>query len=93
MSAGPSPDGRYVRVPAASRRDRPVPGREALLLGALAFGLMMLAIQLWLLTVALELYLAGDGERVWGLAVGSGCVFVGGLIAVWLLSRRPRIGA
>jgi hypothetical protein len=66
-----------------------MPGRQALLLAALIIGLIMMAIQLWLLTVALELYLAGDGDHVWGLAIGSGIVFGGGLFAVWLLSRRP----
>lgn len=75
------PDAPYERLP--------MPGRQALLLAALIFGLIMMAIQLWLLTVALELYLAGDGDHVWGLAVGSGIVFGGGMLAVWLLSRRP----
>ena len=82
---------RPTRVPVA-QPPRPVPGREALLLGALAIGLMLLAIQLWLLTVALEMFLAGDGDTVWGLAVGSGIVFAGGLIAVAVLSRRTRLG-
>src|SRR5690606_24454661 len=77
--------------PAYSQR-RLVPGREALLISALVFGLLMLGIQLWLLTVALELYLAGDGDHVWGIAVGSGLLFLGGLFAVWRLSRNTRIG-
>lgn len=67
-----------------------MPGRQALLLAALAIGIMMLGIQLWLLTVALELFLGGEGETIWGLAIVSGVVFGGGLLATWLLSRRPR---
>lgn len=67
-----------------------LPGRQALLLGALVLGLLMMGIQLWLLTVALELYLGGEGDSIWGLAVSSGILFAGGLFAVWLLSRSPR---
>jgi hypothetical protein len=83
------------RMPAwtgqSGRPDSPVPGREALLLAFLAIGLVLLAIQLWLLTVALEMYLAGHGREVWSLAIFSGLVFVGGLLSVWLLSRSPRL--
>ncbi len=72
---------------------REMPGRQALLMGALALGMLMLGIQLWLLTVALELYLSGEGNQIWGLALVSGVVFGGGLLAVWLLSRRPKASA
>jgi hypothetical protein len=63
------------------------------LLGALLLGLVMLGIQLWLLTVALEMYLSGEGENIWGLAIASGVVFGGGLLATWLLSRSPKVVA
>jgi hypothetical protein len=69
-----------------------MPGRQALLLGALLLGLIVLAIQLWLLTVALELYLSGEGHEIWGLALVSGVVFAGGLLAVRVLSRNTRVG-
>lgn len=69
----------------------PLPGRQALLVGALIFGLLMMGLQLWFLTVALELYLGGKGGEVWGLAIGSGLVFAGGLFAVWLLARQPAL--
>jgi hypothetical protein len=69
----------------------PRPG-EAVLLGAgLALGVLLLAVQLWLLTIALELYLSGHGERGWSLALVSGVVFVGGLLMLWLLRRRPAV--
>lgn len=75
----------------SGRPDTPIPGRQALLLASLAIGLVLLAVQLWLLTVALELYLAGHGDKVWVLGLFSGLVFLGGLFAVWLLSRSPRL--
>lgn len=78
-------------VPVADTAE--MPGRQALLLGALLIGLLMLGLQLWLLTVALELYLSGEGETVWGLAVVSGLLFSGGLLATWLLSHRPKAAA
>jgi hypothetical protein len=68
------------------------PGRGPLALAALAVGLLLMAIQLWLLTVALELFLSGRGTDVWPLAVISGFIFAGGLAMLWLLRRRPRVG-
>jgi hypothetical protein len=51
----------------------------------------MLAMQLWLLTVALELFLSGEGEGIWALALVSGTLFAGGLLASWLLARKPKV--
>jgi hypothetical protein len=70
----------------------PPPGRQALLLAALVIGILLMGIQLWLLTVALDLYLGGSGDRVWVLALVSGPVFLGGLLALRLLGRQPRAG-
>jgi hypothetical protein len=56
----------------------------------LAIGILLLAIQLWLLTVALDLFLGGHGDQVWSLALVSGLIFVGGLAVLWILRRRPR---
>lgn len=68
------------------------PGVGALLLAALAIGILMLAVQLWLLTVSLDLYLGGHSGGVLSLAVVSGAIFVGGLLALRLLSggQAPR---
>ena len=90
---GFDPDGsRGTRhVPLADADE--LPGRQALLLGALVIGLIMLGIQLWLLTVALELYLSGEGKTIWGLALVSGVLFGGSLLATWLLSRRPTVAS
>ncbi len=67
------------------------PGQMAVVLAALVIGLLLMGIQLWLLTVALELYLAGRGDRVWQLALLSGAIFLGGLGMLRLLRRRPRV--
>jgi hypothetical protein len=58
----------------------PPPGQAPIVAAGLAIGILLLAIQLWLLTVALDLYLAGHGDQVWSLAAVSGLI----------LRRRPR---
>jgi hypothetical protein len=83
---GPSIFGDQYQPDVAQDRPPP-PGWAALLLAALIVGLLLLGIQLWLLTVAL-----GSGGRVWLLALVSGVVFLGGLLALWLLDRGPRAG-
>ena len=67
------------------------PGRGPLALAALAVGLLLMAIQLWLLTVALELLLSGHGREAWPLALISGLIFCGGLGILWLLRSHPRL--
>lgn len=67
----------------------PAPGRMAVVLAALMIGLLLMGIQLWLLTVALELYLGGHGRQVWQLGLASGLIFLGGLLTLRLLGRRP----
>jgi hypothetical protein len=59
-------------------------GRTALLGAATLLGGLMLGIQLWLLTTALDLYLAGEGERLWQIALASALIFAGGVLAVVL---------
>ena len=68
------------------------PGRRALLLAAVLVGMLLLAIQLWLLTVALDLYLGGRGRETWGLVVISGIIFGGGVATFLVLRRRPPRG-
>ncbi len=69
---------------------QPPPGQVAVVLTGLALGILLMGIQLWLLTIALDLYLAGQGTGTWLLAVISGVVFLGGLLVLRLLPRRPR---
>jgi hypothetical protein len=75
----------------AGGADEPPPGQEAVVMAALAIGLVLMGIQLWLLTVALDLYLAGKGDQIWGLALVSGAIFLGGLLMTRMLRRRPRV--
>ncbi len=70
----------------------PAPGRQALLLALLLLGLLLMGVQLWLLTVALDMYLGGNGGDIWLLAAISGLVFLGGLAALRLVRRMPRRG-
>lgn len=75
-------------VPAPEPLDRPPPpGLHAAAAAALALGILLMTFQLWLLTVALDLYLGGEGRRIWFLAAVSGVVFVGGVIAVRRVGR------
>ena len=75
------------KPPARPGGVEPAPGRRAMVLAAVVLGALILALQLWLLTTALDLYLAGDGDIVWQLAVVSGVFFAGGVMAL-ILSRR-----
>lgn len=92
--SGPLP-GWSERPPDRSQRElQPAvpPGRLAMVLAAVAIGVLLLGVQLWFLTVALDLFLAGEtGADLWVLAGLSGVVFAGGLLALRLLPRTPRI--
>jgi hypothetical protein len=73
-------------------RTPPAPGRQAILHASLSVGALLLAMQLWLLTVALELYLNGnDDNGIWVLAGLSGLVVVGGGLVLRMLARRARL--
>ncbi|MBX6721954.1 MAG: hypothetical protein IRY92_01750 [Dactylosporangium sp.] len=70
---------------------RPPPGQGGLVMLGLAVGMLLMSIQLWLLTLAFELYLSGKRGETVIAAVISGLVFVGGLVMLRLLDRRPRV--
>jgi hypothetical protein len=57
------------------------------LLTALTIGILLMGIQLWVLTVALDLLLGGEGSRVWQLALVSGAIFLGGVFVLNLLNK------
>ena len=78
-------------VPDSALDQPPPPGEAALVIAALLIGILLMAIQLWLLTVALELYLGGQGPRVWQLALASGLIFLGGRGILTILHHRSRI--
>jgi hypothetical protein len=79
-------------VPRPVETQSSAPGRAAMLLAALLVGLLLMGMQLWLLTVALDLYLGGQGRQIWLLALVSGAIFVGGVVMLAVLGRRPRLG-
>ena len=68
---------------------KPPLGQVAIVMAGLALGIMLLGIQLWLLTIALDRYLAGHGTDIWVLVIFSGLVFLGGLLVLRLLARHP----
>jgi len=81
---------RALKPPVRPARPSPAPGRRSLVLAAVILGALMLALQLWLLTTALDLYLAGEGGSVWQLAAASAIVFAGGVLALLLTrSQEP----
>jgi hypothetical protein len=55
---------------------------------ALALGLVLMTLQLWLLTVALDLLLGGERAGFLRLGLASGAIFAGGLLVLWLLRVR-----
>jgi hypothetical protein len=78
----PRPVRRASDAPSTQRELEPriSPGRRSLLL----------AIQLWLLTIALDLFLGGRGAEIWSLAIVSGLIFAGGVVAYRVLrSNAP----
>lgn len=70
---------------------KPSPGQVAVVLTGLAIGILLLGIQLWLLTIALDRFLAGQTTDIALLAVFSGLVFLGGLLVLRLLARHPHL--
>lgn len=72
------------------REDRqPPPGQMPVVMAALSIGILLMAIQLWLLTVALDLFMSSVGHRAWELTAASGAIFLGGLFVLRLLRARP----
>ncbi len=68
------------------------PGQGPLVGAALAIGILLLGVQLWILAVALDLYLGGGAPgQLWLLAAVSGLIFLGGLGVLWVLRRGPRL--
>ena len=68
---------------------RPLPGQDVIIILGLAIGLLLMALQLWLLTLAFDLYLAGKRGDTLIVALFSGLVFLGGLVMLFLVERRP----
>jgi hypothetical protein len=56
----------------------------------LSIGILLLSVQLWLLTLAFNLYLAGRRWETLLAAVISGLIFLGGLFMLRLLRHLPK---
>ncbi|MGI8483762.1 MAG: DUF6755 family protein [Thermomicrobiales bacterium] len=80
---------RRLPIQSEDSENRPRPGESALVTLGLVIGILFMTIQLWLLTVAFDLYLAGQRGETVRAAVISGLVFVGGLLMLRVLDRRP----
>jgi hypothetical protein len=80
------------------KRDLPLPqpeepnvqhGQATLALLGLMIGILLMGIQLWLLTLAFDLYLEGKKSETLIAAIISGLVFLGGLLMLRYLNRSP----
>ena len=87
---GMNGQGRALSETTAYARRTPSHGQAAIVLAGLTIGVILMGIQLWLLTVALDLYLSGRPEATWLAAAISGLVFLGGLLILRLLPKRPK---
>jgi hypothetical protein len=56
----------------------------------LSVGILLMSVQLWLLTIAFNLYLSGARKRTLIVAIASGGIFAGGLAMSWVLRRAAR---
>lgn len=83
-SAAPAPD----QLP----RDEPAPppGQHGLVMLGLGIGILLMSVQLWLLTLAFNLYLVGDRRGTLVAAIISGLIFLGGLVMLRVLRRRAQ---
>ncbi len=66
--------------------------RTAIVSGMLAFVLIVLVLQLWLLTATMNAYLGGDRSVIWPAALVSlGCLLLNlGLLRYVMRLERPR---
>ena len=66
---------------------RPAPGQNGVVMLGLSIGVLLMAVQLWLLTLAFNLFLSGDRAGTLLAAIVSGAIFLGGLLMLWVLRR------
>lgn len=65
------------------------PGQSAIIGLGLSIGILLMGIQLWLLTLAFDLFLSNEPGEIVTLAIFSGLVFLGGLLMLHILDRKP----
>lgn len=67
------------------------PGESGLVSAALAIGILLMGIQLWILTVALEHFQQHEFGPIYALAGVSALIFGGGVLMLWLLRKTPTL--
>ncbi len=81
------------RTTTEPERRQPIAAHIALIMFGLSVGLVLMALQLWLLTLAFDLFESGVRFQTTVIAAISGLVFVGGLVMLRLLDRNSHVGA
>jgi hypothetical protein len=71
---------------------RPAPGQGGLVMLGLSVGILLMSVQLWLLTLAFNLYLSADRRGTLIAAIASGGIFLGGVLMLLVLRRSARRG-
>jgi hypothetical protein len=64
--------------------------RLTIVYGMLAFVIIIVILQLWLLTATMNAYLGGDEAVIWPAAVASACCFALNAGLLWYLHRIER---
>jgi hypothetical protein len=66
--------------------------RTTVINGMLAFVVILVVLQLWLLTASMNAYLGGDESVIWPAAAGSACCLLlnAGLLRYLYVLDRPR---
>ena len=72
---------------------RPTAGEGGMVMLGLTVGVLFMSVQLWLLTLAFNLYLSGERRGTLIGAIVSGGIFVGGLVMLRLLHGPTHRGA
>lgn len=87
-------DGRERGAASDVQESERSPGSHlALIMLGLSIGILLMALQLWILTLAFDLFSSGDRTQTAILAGISGLVFLGGVLMLRLLGRGPHVGA
>lgn len=74
------------------QNERSLGAHLTLVMLGLSIGLLLMVLQLWLLTLAFDLYSSGNRVQTLVIACISGFVFLGGVGMLWLLGRGPHMG-
>lgn len=82
-------DDRRLAIPTSSEGRHPTIGQTGVVMLGLTIGILLMSLQLWLLTLAFDLYKLDNDRGTLLVAIFSGLVFLGGLAMLRLLDRRP----